>query len=202
MDAADVVRRGGVDPGRAEVGEAGSGGSGVEAEAGTSGRAVGVEVSGVDLSGREVKAAGGDLGGHRVVTDRGVNSSGRETKVAAGGDLGEHGVRWGIGLVTEGFDVVDLPAEYGALLNHQLKASCPTAMAPLHRRWWFFLVPGSISAAQVAAAGGVLHAGADDWVPAPGTRLETAGRIRWLVHPYLTGWRPYERRDAIDQVFR
>jgi hypothetical protein len=104
--------------------------------------------------------------------------------------------------VTEGFDVVELPAEYGALLHHQLKQTCPTAMAPLQRRWLFFLVPGSIPAAQVAAAGGVLHSGADGWVPAPGTRLETTGRIRWLVHPYLTGWRPYRRRDAVDQVFR
>jgi hypothetical protein len=109
---------------------------------------------------------------------------------------------WGLGLVTEEFDVVELPAEYGALLNHRLKDTCPTAMAPLRRRWWFFLVPGSIPAAQVASVGGVLRSGPDEWVPAPGTRLETTGRIRWLVHPYLTGWRPYERRDPIDQVFR
>jgi len=108
---------------------------------------------------------------------------------------------WDIALITEGFDVVDVPPEYGALLNQLLKTACPTAMAPAHRRWWFFLVPGSIPAAKVAAAGGVLHSGADDWVPAPGTVLESSGRIRWLVHPHLTGWQPYRRRDPIDLVF-
>ncbi|GAA1567068.1 hypothetical protein GCM10009789_20690 [Kribbella sancticallisti] len=108
---------------------------------------------------------------------------------------------WGIALVTENYDVVDLPPEYGALLNQQLRTTCPTAMAPLRRRWWFFLVPGSIPAAQVARAGGVLHSGAGGWVPAPGTWTETTGCIRWLVHPYLTHWRPYQRRDAIDRVF-
>ena len=96
---------------------------------------------------------------------------------------------------------MDLPPEYGALLNHQLKATCPTAMAPAMRRWWFFVSPGSVPAAQVEAAGGVLHSGIDDWVPAPGSRLELTGRIRWLVHPYLTSWRPYQRRDPIDQIF-
>ena len=108
---------------------------------------------------------------------------------------------WEIALVTERFDVVDLPPEYGALLNHQLKAICPTAMAPVRRRWWFFVVAGSIPGAQVRGAGGVLHSGAGDWVPAPETWLESTGRIRWLVHPYLTGWRPYQRRDPVDQVF-
>jgi len=119
---------------------------------------------------------------------------------------------WDIALITEGFEVVDVPPEYGALLNQLLKTACPTAMAPAHRRWWFFLVPGSIPAAQVAAAGGVLHAGVggdrgggvgevSNWVPAPGTLLETGGRIRWLVHPHLTGWQPYRRRDPIDLVF-
>ncbi len=96
---------------------------------------------------------------------------------------------------------MDLPPEYGALLNHQLKATCPTAMAPAMRRWWFFVSPGSVPAAQVEAAGGALHSGIDDWVPAPGSRLELTGRIRWLVHPYLTSWRPYQRRDPIDQIF-
>jgi hypothetical protein len=103
-------------------------------------------------------------------------------------------------LTTDLFDVVELPPEYGALLNHQLKTTCPTAMAPAHRTWWFFLAPGSIPAAQVAEAGGVLHSGAGDWVPAPGSWTEETGRIRWLVHPYLTLWRPYQRRDAVDQV--
>lgn len=108
---------------------------------------------------------------------------------------------WGIALVTEGFDVVDIPPEFGALLNQHLKTTCPTAMAPARRRWWFFLVPGSIPAGQVAAAGGVLHSGVDDWVPAPGTNSESTGRVRWLVQPHLTSWQPYRRRDPIDLVF-
>ncbi|TDO54559.1 bifunctional DNA primase/polymerase-like protein [Kribbella sp. VKM Ac-2527] len=107
---------------------------------------------------------------------------------------------WDIALVTADFDVVDLPPEYGALLNQLLKATCPTAMAPARRRWWFFLAPGSISPDQVSQAGGVLHSGADGWVPAPGTVLDGSGRIRWLVHPHLTAWQPYERRDPIDLV--
>jgi hypothetical protein len=108
---------------------------------------------------------------------------------------------WGIALVTEGFDVVDIPPEFGALLHQHLKTTCPTAMAPARRRWWFFLMPGSIPAGQVAAAGGVLHSGVDDWVPAPGTNSEATGRVRWLVHPHLTSWQPYQRRDPVDLVF-
>ena len=111
---------------------------------------------------------------------------------------------WEIALLTEGFEVLDLPPEYGALLNHQLKSTCPTAMAPVGRRWWFFLMPGSMEPDRVARAGGVLHCSSPagvGWVAAPGTVLESTGRIRWLVHPYLTRWQPHERRDAIDRVF-
>lgn len=107
----------------------------------------------------------------------------------------------GIALVAEWFDVMELPPQYGALLNHQLKATCPTAMAPAQRRWWFFVSRGSVPREQVVAAGGVLRSGEGDWVPAPGTWLEETGRIRWLVQPYLTGWQPYQRRDPIDQIF-
>ena len=104
---------------------------------------------------------------------------------------------WDIALMTERFEVMELPPEYGALLNHALKTSCPTAMAPTHRRWWFFLEPWSIDDELVIAAGGVLHR---EWVPAPGTRLESTGRIRWLVHPYQTRWQPYRRRDPVGSV--
>jgi hypothetical protein len=106
-----------------------------------------------------------------------------------------------IALVTEWFDVMELPAQYGAVLNHQVKAGCPTAMAPAKRRWLFFVVQGTVPREQVVAAGGVLRSGVRDWVPAPGTWLEETGRIRWLVHPYLTEWRPYQRRDPIDLIF-
>lgn len=111
-------------------------------------------------------------------------------------------VAWGhreqeIALVAERFEVMELPAEVGALLNYQLKQVCPTAMMPATRRWWFFLEAGSVTPQRVAAVGGVLHR---DWVPAPGTRLEETGLIRWLVHPYLTRWQPYRRQDPIDSV--
>jgi hypothetical protein len=108
---------------------------------------------------------------------------------------------WEIALITDSYDVVDVPPRYGALLNQLLKATCPTAMAPARRRWWFFVAAGSIPPAQVAAAGGVLRSGPCDWVPAPGTCTEATGRIRWLVHPHATAWRPYQRRDPIDLVF-
>ena len=104
--------------------------------------------------------------------------------------------------MTEWVDVMELPAGYGAILNYQLKAGCPTAMAPAKRRWWFFVVQGSVPREQVEQAGGVLRSGAAGWVPAPGTWSEETGRIRWLTHPYLTEWRPYQRRDPIDQIFR
>ncbi|TDU90188.1 hypothetical protein EV138_3773 [Kribbella voronezhensis] len=107
---------------------------------------------------------------------------------------------WDIALITDAYDVVDVPAQYGALLNQLLKATCPTAMAPARRHWWFFVVGGSVPAAKVAAAGGVLRSGPGEWVPAPGTSTEATGRIRWLVHPHVTKWRPYQRRDPIDVV--
>lgn len=104
---------------------------------------------------------------------------------------------WEIALIAHHFEVMDLPPEYGALLNHRLKAACPTAMAPAHRRWWFFLEPNSVDAAQLTAAGGRLHRA---WVPAPGTSLGPSGRIRWLVHPHQTRWQPYRRRDPLDEI--
>lgn len=108
---------------------------------------------------------------------------------------GEHA--WDIALIAGHFEVMELPPEFGALLNQQLKTSCPTAMAPAQRHWWFFLESGSIAAERVALVGGALHR---DWVPAPGTRLDSTGLIRWLVHPYQTRWQPYRRQDAIDTV--
>ncbi|WBQ04382.1 hypothetical protein [Kribbella sp. CA-293567] len=109
--------------------------------------------------------------------------------------------RWAIALATHGFDVLEIPAPFGAPLHHQLKDSCPTALAPATRTWQFYLAPGSVAAALAEASGGRLKAGPGDWIPAPGTTSEGTGTIRWLVHPYLTNWRPYRRHDAIDRVF-
>lgn len=186
------LRRVGTMPGAAGA-ELGRGVADSEVEPG------GVEPGGVEAGvvpggmGAEAMPGGVKPGGAGVVPGGGA-------EVAAGRVVGGVG-RWGIALVTEGFDVMELPAEYGAVLNHRLKASCPTAMAPAKRRWLFFVVEGSVDREQVVGAGGVLHSGPKGWVPAPGTWMEETGRIRWLVHPYLTEWRPYQRRDPIDLIF-
>ena len=109
--------------------------------------------------------------------------------------------RWAIALQTLHFDVLDIPARFGAPLHYQLKASCPTALAPTNRRWQFFVAPRSVPRRPIEAAGGRIFSGASGWVPAPGTATDTSGRIRWLVPPYLTNWQPYQRRDPIDVVF-
>lgn len=109
--------------------------------------------------------------------------------------------RWAIAFPTRSFDVLEVPARFGAPLHHQLKTACPTALAPATRRWQFYVASGSVPAALAEAAGGQLVTGATGWVPAPGTNTEGTGTIRWLVHPYLTKWRAYQRHDAIDMVF-
>lgn len=119
--------------------------------------------------------------------------------VAAGEAWADHG--WGIALITSEFDVVDLPAAYGAPLNHRLLATCPTAVAPRTRRWHFVMEPGSVDADLITAAGGVLHSGPDDWVPASPTRTGATGRIGWVVQPLVAHWHPYRRTDAIDTLF-
>jgi hypothetical protein len=108
---------------------------------------------------------------------------------------------WAIALPTHHFDVVEVPAQFGAPLHHQLKTQCPTAIAPATRNWQFVVAQGSISAELVRAAEGRLFSGPDGWVLAPGTHTETTGRTRWLTPPYLTHWTPYQRRDAIDIIF-
>ena len=109
--------------------------------------------------------------------------------------------RWAIALATRSFEVLEVPAQYGAPLHHQLKAACPTALAPATRTWQFYLARGSVPAGLADAAGGRLVTGPVGWVASPGTRTESTGTIRWLVHPYLTKWQAYHRHDAIDIVF-
>jgi hypothetical protein len=109
--------------------------------------------------------------------------------------------RWAIALTTRNFDVLEVPARFGAPLHHQLKAICPTAFAPATRTWQFFVAQCSVPAELAEAAEGQLIAGPGGWLPAPGTNTEATGAIRWLVHPYLTNWRAYQRRDAIDTIF-
>jgi hypothetical protein len=119
----------------------------------------------------------------------------------AGVDAAFRTERWAIALPTYRFDVVEVPARFGAPLHHQLKAQCPTTLAPATRRWQFFVTPGSIPRDLIEAAGGQVFSGQTNWVVAPGTYTEVTGRIRWLTPPYLTHWQPYQRRDAIDAVF-
>jgi hypothetical protein len=109
--------------------------------------------------------------------------------------------RWAIGLLTQHFDVLELPASFGAHLHHQLRMQCPTSLAPATRQWQFVVTPRSVPHGLVEAAGGHVYGGSSDWIVAPGTYTETTGRIRWLTPPYMTGWRPYQRRDPIDVVF-
>jgi hypothetical protein len=109
--------------------------------------------------------------------------------------------RWAIALATHTFDVLEVPAQFGAPLHYQLKGVCPTAFVPATRTWQFFMAGGSVPAELAVAAGGRLVKGPAGWVPAPGTNAEATGTIRWLVHPYLTKWHAYRRRDAIDMVF-
>lgn len=108
--------------------------------------------------------------------------------------------RWAIALPTQNFDVLEIPAWFGAPLHQQLKTICPTAFAPATRTWQFFVARDSVPTDLADAAGGQLIAGPDRWVAAPGTKTEATGTIRWLVHPYLTRWEAYQRRDAIDSV--
>ncbi|MFC0627221.1 hypothetical protein [Kribbella deserti] len=109
---------------------------------------------------------------------------------------------WGIALVTARFDVIELPAAFGAPLHHRLKESCPTSIAPRTRRWSFFLTPFSVPASQLDPIGGRLRSGPKAWVTAPGTFTESHGRTRWLVPPYVTAWQAHQRTDAFDDILR
>lgn len=109
---------------------------------------------------------------------------------------------WNIALVTSEFDIVELPAKYGAALHHKLLTTCPTAMAYRHRRWFFVMVAGSLDPDDIEAAEGKLHSGPDNWIPGPPFWSEDTGRVDWLVQPYLTHWKPYLRLDLVDLVFR
>jgi hypothetical protein len=111
------------------------------------------------------------------------------------------GGRWEIALTTRHVDVLELPARLGAPLHGQLKGACPTAIVPENRTWQFFVTQGSVPAELAENAGGRLISGPTGWVPAPGTKMDATGTIRWLIHPSLTKWEPYQRRDAIGMVF-
>ncbi|GAA0946729.1 hypothetical protein GCM10009554_42920 [Kribbella koreensis] len=109
--------------------------------------------------------------------------------------------RWEIALITQHFDVLELPARLGAPLHDQLKGACPTAIVPASRTWQFFVTQGSVPAELAENAGGRVISGPNGWVLTPSTKMGATKRIRWLIHPSLTRWEPYRRRDAIDMVF-
>lgn len=127
--------------------------------------------------------------------------SGVVTTPANAAEVWVPGHEWDVALVTSWFDVVDLPAKYGAMLNHKLITTCPTATVPRGRRWHFVVGAGSFPADLVAAAGGTIHSGPDDWIAASPTCTEATGRIGWVVPPLLTRWQPFHRADLVDVVF-
>jgi Bifunctional DNA primase/polymerase, N-terminal len=118
---------------------------------------------------------------------------------------------WQIAVVTARFDVVDLPGTYGSRIHGQLKTRCPTATARPGRRlgwmlepgpvrWHHYLQSGTVDADKVAAAGGRLHSGPNDWIAAPPSRTPATGRVSWVVPPRQARWTPYRRLDVFDQL--
>jgi Bifunctional DNA primase/polymerase, N-terminal len=116
---------------------------------------------------------------------------------------------WQLAIVTAWFDVVDLPGSHGSRIHGQLKTRCPTATARPGRRldwmvepgpvrWHLYLRPGSVDPEKVATAGGRLHSGPADWIPAPPSRTPVTGRVAWVVPPRQARWSPYQRADVFD----
>lgn len=116
---------------------------------------------------------------------------------------------WQVAIVTTYFDVVDLPGSYGSRIHHRLKTRCPTATARPGRkldwmiepgpvRWHLYLHRDSVDPGKVADVGGVLHAGSNDWIPAPPSRTPNTGRVTWVVPPKQARWQPYHRLDIFD----
>lgn len=136
------------------------------------------------------------------LADIDIVSEGSQLGVTDTGDVARIWQRpWSIALVASEFDIVELPSNLGAPLNHKLLTTCPTATAPRGRRWYFVMETGSIDRELVTAAGGRLHSGPGAWVPASPTWTEDTGRVGWVVEPHMTRWQPYRRLDLIDMVF-
>lgn len=113
------------------------------------------------------------------------------------GDLG-----WAIALITQPFDVLRLPAAYGANLHQVLGPTCPTAIDRSTRRWQFFVMPGIVSCEEVVQRGGEIVSGPSGWIPAPGTEGEDVEAYRWLVPPQHVRWQPCGDVEAIEAVLR
>jgi Bifunctional DNA primase/polymerase, N-terminal len=118
---------------------------------------------------------------------------------------------WQLAIVTALFDVVDLPGTHGSRIHERLKTRCPTATARPGRRldwilepgpvrWHVYVTPGTVDATKVAAAGGTLHTGSNDWIVAPPSRTPATGRVGWVVPPMQTRWTPYARADVFDSL--
>ena len=118
---------------------------------------------------------------------------------------------WSVGLVTARFDVLDLSGLHGSRIHAELKIRCPAATARPGRRhgwliepgpvrWHLYLAPGGVDPGKVAAAGGRLHTGPGDWVPAPPSRTPEAGPVSWIVPPGQARWTPYRRADVFDRL--
>ena len=121
---------------------------------------------------------------------------------------------WGdyeIAFSTSRFEVLDLPAYPGVVLNAALTSRCPTAVARPGRRfdtllepgpvrWHFYLSPGSVETEQGTCLGGTVHHGLDGWIAAPPSRTPSTGRVRWNVHPMQTQWRTHRPRSMFDML--
>jgi hypothetical protein len=99
------------------------------------------------------------------------------------------------------FDVIEVPASIGRDAAHPRIATRtagvphrrdrPAAVGPVavtHTGRWMFLVsPGEALRPELAARMDLVLHGTGSWIPAPPTRTPE-GRIRWEVHPSITGW--------------
>ena len=111
------------------------------------------------------------------------------------------------------FDVIEAPARLAVPAIRRCTVG-PVAVTP-DGRWMFLVAPGDSLRPEFAAHLDVVLHGPGSWVPAPPTRTPL-GRVRWEVHPAVTGWRlpdpyavqatllsdppPYPRRTSITAV--
>jgi len=84
------------------------------------------------------------------------------------------------------FDVIEAPARLAVPAIRRGTVG-PVAVTP-DGRWMFLVAPGDSLRPEFAAHLDVVLHGPGSWVPAPPTRTPL-GRVRWEVHPAVTGWR-------------
>ncbi len=83
------------------------------------------------------------------------------------------------------FDVIEVPARLG-MPAVAARAVGPTVVSPTGR-WMFLVRAGHALRPELAAQLDVVIHRAGSWIAAPPTR-SPEGRVRWAVHPSVTGW--------------